>query len=228
MIKIILTSCVGSCVAQNRIVDPSDGKCYGFLIQDHGSIVMNVNGNFKSTKSDDFDYSSNKLKNKYIASEIFKTRNTLIMHTEGPSCSGIVLFTVLKEKLTDMKLLVINTVSVMLLKFDEDVQYDNISIVEIKKVPTIRFPEKASNMYFYVETKKDRTAINGPKSSFDISKNTNVIIFEEDDDKWGIENDEWCGIKTTSLLTFWSNSGVTVVHIVEPSKLISSTDENGY
>ncbi|KAL6610838.1 Arabinanase/levansucrase/invertase [Neocallimastix sp. 'constans'] len=146
--KIVLDSGLGSYgsgVAQGGIVDTPDGKWYGLLFQDHGSVgripvlvpvnwqndwpIMGVNGkapltfqiegNFKGTqlaKSDDFDYSSNRLslewqwnhnpdntawsvtdrpgwlrlKNKYIAPELLKARNTLTMRTEGPACSGVV------------------------------------------------------------------------------------------------------------------------------------------
>jgi len=136
----------GSGVAQGGIVDTPDGKkWYGLLFQDHGAVgripvlvpvtwqngwpMMGVNGKApvsfqidggfqgsRLAKSDDFDYTSNKLdlvwqwnhnpdntawsvteragwlrlKNKIIASDILKARNTLTMRTEGPACSGIV------------------------------------------------------------------------------------------------------------------------------------------
>lgn len=135
----------GSGVAQGGIVDTPDGKWYGLLFQDHGSVgripvlvpvtwqdgwpIMGIDGKApvvldigdahtgtSLAKSDDFSYSSNKLKlewqwnhnpdnklwsvtdrpgwlrltNGYIAKSIVNARNTLTQRTEGPACSGII------------------------------------------------------------------------------------------------------------------------------------------
>ena len=131
----------GSGVAQGGIVDTPDGKWYALLFQDHGAVgripvlvpvtwqndwpIMGINGKapvkidvdggYAGTflaKSDEFDYSSDKLmpewqwnhapdntawsvterpgwlrlKNKQKASNILNARNTLTMRTEGPAC----------------------------------------------------------------------------------------------------------------------------------------------
>ena len=154
--KTILNSGVGSYgggAAQGAIIDTPDGKWYGFVFQDHGSVgrvpiltpmtwvddwpMMGVNGKVPVTleldgtytganmaKSDDFDYSENKLAlewqwnhnpdnnswsvterkgflrltNNNMASHLLNARNTLTMRTEGPSCSGFI-----KMDVTNMK-----------------------------------------------------------------------------------------------------------------------------
>ena len=144
--KTILNSGVGSYgsgAAQGAIIDTPDGKWFGYVFQDHGSVgrvpvitpmtwvddwpMMGVNGkvpvtlDFEGTftgnsmaKSDDFDYSENKLAlewqwnhnpddkswsvterkgflrltNNNKANHLLMARNTLTMRTEGPACAG--------------------------------------------------------------------------------------------------------------------------------------------
>ncbi|OUM59578.1 glycoside hydrolase family 43 protein, partial [Piromyces sp. E2] len=93
-------------------------------------LTFQIDGDFKGSrlaKSDDFEYSSNnldlvwqwnhnpdnsawsvterpgwlRLKNKNIASEILKARNTLTMRTEGPACNSIVKLDVTNLKVGD-------------------------------------------------------------------------------------------------------------------------------
>jgi beta-xylosidase len=146
--KIVLNSGVGtygSGAAQGAIIDTPDGKWFGFVFQDHGSVgripiitpmswqddwpMLGVNGKVPVTfelsgtytgnslaKSDDFDYSENKLDlvwqwnhnpdnnswsvtenkgflrliNNNIAKHLLNARNTLTMRTEGPECNGFI------------------------------------------------------------------------------------------------------------------------------------------
>jgi len=93
-------------------------------------LTLQIDGGFKGSKlakSDDFNYDSNhldlvwqwnhnpdnsawsvterpgwlRLKNKHVASEILKARNTLTMRTEGPACSSVVKLDVTNLKVGD-------------------------------------------------------------------------------------------------------------------------------
>lgn len=135
----------GSGAAQGAIIDTPDGKWFGFVFQDHGGVgripvitpmtwvddwpMMGVNGKVpinlelegtytgnSLAKSDDFDYSENKLAlewqwnhnpdnnswsvtqrkgflrltNNNMATHLLNARNTLTMRTEGPACEGYI------------------------------------------------------------------------------------------------------------------------------------------
>jgi beta-xylosidase len=97
-----------------------------------------------------------------------------------------------------------------------------------------KIPANAYDMYFYVETEEGEdsfyvdeaigavagTAIPGPGSSggssgsddcfaiklgYKCCKTTTVTIYEDNDGPWGIENDEWCGLKKASK-TCWASA----------------------